>query len=225
MTTNNDTSLALRAALESSLESSSLKGLAREAETVMLLIDTSSSMGGQPVRDLRKVVANIQAAGHVPMIAFGGPYDAMVRFVDAVPDPAGGTPLHMAIPFAKEYGATRVVVVSDGAPDLPAQCMIEADAFVGRIDVCYVGGEYGGGKTFLAELAQRTGGRQLDGDLTKTDELTGQVILLLEGDVEPERAPIQGEGFTATEDVPDDDDDDDDDEEEEEDDDDDDDEA
>src|SRR6185369_16010580 len=77
--------------------------LLRDSDVVMLLVDTSSSMGGSPIEDLRKVVNDINPrANGIPMIAFGGPYDAQVRFVDIVPDPDGGTPLHIAIPMAKQ---------------------------------------------------------------------------------------------------------------------------
>lgn len=187
----------VRQQLEQSLESS-IDQLARQHEVVMLLLDTSGSMAGSPIVQLRKAVDIIKTQGHVPMIAFGGPYDAQVRFVDVIPEPDGGTPLHMAIPFAKEYGATRLVVISDGMPDLAEQCFIEADKFGGKIDVVYIGAEGDGGSVFLNELARRTGGvRREMGNLMKDpDQLAGQVILLLEGDVE-EPTIIQGEGFAS----------------------------
>ena len=217
-----ETSLALRKQLEQSLESS-IDKLAREHEVVMLLLDTSGSMAGEPIRQLRKVVDVIKAEGHVPMIAFGGPYDAQVRFVDVIPEPDGGTPLHIAIPFAKEYGATRLVVISDGMPDLAEQCLIEADKFGGKIDVMFIGSEGDMGSKFLEELAKRTGGIRREGSLKDPNQLAGQVILMLEGDVE-EKTIITGDGFTSVEpdepeDVDEDDDDDDDGDEEDEDDD------
>lgn len=197
----------VRRQLEDSLEQGSLKAMARDAETVMLLIDTSGSMeatirsGKRRIDALREVVADIKKAGDVPMIAFGGPYDAQVRFVDGVPEPDGGTPLHIAIPYAKEYGATRLVVISDGVPDLADQSMQEARTFGGRIDVVFVGNEGDSGQMFLNALASATGGTQFTGDLGNTKKLTSQVIGLLEGEVE--RAPIQGNGFAVVEDAPD----------------------
>src|SRR5262249_55597686 len=91
--------------------------------------------GGRSIDKLREAVQQIQSSASepIPMIAFGGPFDAQVRFVDVVPEPDGGTPLHLAIPLAKEYGATRLVVVSDGSPDLRDQSMEEARRFGGRI--------------------------------------------------------------------------------------------
>ncbi len=192
--------------LESSLELSSLKQMAREEERVFLLLDTSGSMDREManlkkrIAGLREVVSDIKAQGHVPMIAFGGPYDAMVRFVDEVPEPAGGTPLHAAIPFAKSYGATRLVVISDGEPDLRDESMIQAKAFGGRIDVVFVGDPGEPGSFFLDELAKASGGKRFEGDLGEAKKLAGTVIGLLEGEVE-KKAPIQGEGFTTVEDV------------------------
>jgi Mg-chelatase subunit ChlD len=199
----------VRSNLELGLELGSLKALVRAtAEVVMLLIDTSGSMstpvqhGKRAIDALREVVKEIKAAGQVPMIAFGGPYDAQVRFVDEVPEPDGGTPLHLAIPFAKQYGATRLVVVSDGMPDLREQSMMEASAFGGQIDVMFVGNTdedaWAGGSNFLKELAAATGGQLLTGDFRNVKELTAGVIGLLEGPKD-EKAPIQGAGFTTVE--------------------------
>jgi len=196
----------VRTKLEQGLSLGSLKSLVKAtAESVMLLLDTSGSMetrmstGRRRIDGLRVVVTDIKAQGHVPMIAFGGPYDSQVRFVDVVPDPDGGTPLHEAIPFAKVYGATRLVVISDGCPDLTDQSMEAARAFGGQIDVVFVGNAGESGSFFLDQLAQATGGKRFEGSLGDTKQLTATVIGLLEGEVEPTRAPIQGPGFTADE--------------------------
>jgi len=188
----------MKKSLESSLQFGSLSDLVKATEEVFLLIDTSLSMAGDPIVHLREVVSNIQKVGHVPMIAFGGPYDAQVRFVDVVPEPDGGTPLHLAIPLAKEYGAGRVVVISDGAPDLKQECLDQAKQFGGRIDVVFIGQPGDSGEKFLRELAALTGGTQMTGDIADIKLITSKVIGLLEGGVEP-RGPIQGEGFSADE--------------------------
>lgn len=195
----------VRAQLEESLDSP-LREFLRDAETVMLLIDTSGSMHEyiappetkKRIDALREVVASIKSQGAVPTIAFGGPYDAQVRFVDQVPVPDGGTPLHKAIPFAKEYGATRLVVVSDGLPDLTEQSLEEAKLFGGRIDVVFVGDVNTSGPVFLKELARLTGGEQSNGDLRDPKRLSKGIVGLLEGDVE-NKAPIRGEGFVGVE--------------------------
>lgn len=177
-----------------------LDGLVRDEENVMFLIDTSGSMWGEPIENLRKVVRDVNPRGNgIPMIAFGGPYDAEVRFVDVVPDPAGGTPLDVAIPYAKEYGATRLVVVSDGVPNLPDQAMEAARDFGGKIDVVYIGGAGDYGSQFLEELAKLTGGKRTEGDISDPKAIAGKVMLALEGEVEPEHVPLQGAGFATVE--------------------------
>lgn len=182
--------------LEQSMTStnSSLDDLLTENEVVMLLIDTSSSMqlsvssefsyvGKKRIDALREVIADIKAEGHVPMIAFGGPYDAQVRFVDDVPNADGGTPLHLAIPFAAQYGATRVVVISDGHPDLTEQTIEEVKKFGGRVDIVYVGPAGDPGEKFLQQLATMSGGQQFWGDLREIKQLSAKIIGLLGGTV------------------------------------------
>lgn len=193
----------------SSLEQSNLKEFARDVDNVMLLIDTSSSMGiclrdenhnvttTRRIDALREVVNMIRVSGDVPMIAFGGPIDATVRFVSDVPEPAGGTPLAQAILLAKEYGATRVVVISDGAPDNVNDAMEAARAFGGRVDVSYVGNPRDHGETFLKALAAAAGGTQFTGDLRDTKQLSRGIVGLLNGEVE--EPLLQGEGFTTVE--------------------------
>jgi len=194
----------VRKNLELGLELGSLKSLVKEtAEVVMLLIDTSYSMAGyyddgkSPIDQLRDAVKEINPrANSIPMIAFGGPYDAQVRFVDAVPDAAGGTPLHIAIPYAKEYGATRVVVISDGCPDLHEQSLKEAKAFGGQIDIIYIGEADDSGSQFLEKLAALTGGSRLQGNILEPKQLGAMAIGLLEGEVE-KKVTLQGPGFTT----------------------------
>lgn len=186
----------VRKNLETGLALGSLEELVRANEVVMWLIDTSGSMSGWPIEQLRKVVSTVNEVDRVPMIAFGGPYDAQVRFVDVIPEPDGGTPLHDAIKLAKSYGATRLVVISDGVPDLRDESMLQARQFGGRIDVAYIGPAGGPGEAFLDQLAAATGGKRITGNLNDTKLLANTVIGLLAGGVE-ERAPLQGPGFTS----------------------------
>jgi hypothetical protein len=183
-----------------------------------------AQFGGRAIDKLREAVNQIQSSATeaIPMIAFGGPYDAQVRFVDVVPEPDGGTPLHLAIPLAKEYGATRLVVVSDGSPDLRDQSMSEARAFGGRIDVVFVGKPGDGGALYLKALAAATGGTMLQGDLSEVKKIASVIIGLLEGDVAPSTGRVfatDASGGATAQDAPepvepeDDDDEDDDDEE------------
>jgi hypothetical protein len=199
----------IRQQLEESLAASSLEQLVREqGDNPFLLVDTSSSMecyidpsnNKRAIDALRTAVDDIQssAAVRIPMIAFGGPEGELVRFVDKVPEPYGGTPLHLALSMAREYGASRVVVISDGMPDLREQCLDEAKKGRMQIDVVFIGATtYQHGSDFLEELAKLTGGQRLQGDLRQLKQLTSIIIGLLEGPKDEEgSAPLQGEGFT-----------------------------
>lgn len=174
------------------------------SEEVMLLLDTSGSMGSpinmaEPktrIEGLREAVVEVKQSGSCPMIAFGGGFGQDVRFVDDVPNPAGGTPMHAAIDLAKTYGATRIVIISDGMPDSRPAALESAKNFGGRIDVVFIGTEsdYENGRQFLEELAKMSGGKT---SLADFKQLAGKVVALLAGDTEEERAPIQGAGFSA----------------------------
>lgn len=189
----------------------SLDDFLREGEGIMLLLDTSGSMsaavdinepeGKRAIDALREIVAELTQAGGVPMIAFGGPWDAEVRFVEVVPDPHGGTPLHLALDLAREYGATRVVVVSDGMPDDKIATLTAAKKFGGRLDVMFVkhSGVFdaAGGEKFLEQLAKSTGGGKHSGSLKDVKQIARTVLGLLEGNIEEEKKPIiQGAGFS-----------------------------
>jgi uncharacterized protein YegL len=173
------------------------------SDEVMLLLDTSGSMASpidmnEPksrIDGLREAVVEIKQSGSCPMIAFGGPYGSEVRFVDDVPNPSGGTPMSQAIDMAKTYGATRIVIISDGMPDHRPTTLEAARNFGGRIDVVFIGtaNDYEDGKSFLEQLAAMSGGKT---SLADFKQLAGKVIAFLAGDVE-ERAPIQGAGFTS----------------------------
>lgn len=202
---SNDNSLAkLANSISTSKKTSALDAFLGNTDTVFLLIDTSGSMASPVSYDnpeqrridaLRIVVSNLQQGEPIPMIAFGGPWDAPVRFVDLVPEPEGGTPLHSAIEMAKTYGATRLVVISDGMPDLREQSLTAAREFGGRIDVVFIGaGENDPGSMFMNELARATGGTRQSGDASDTKALTGTIIGLLEGNVDDGEL-IVGEGF------------------------------
>lgn len=207
----------IRKNFDQSLTLSSLDDLVKAAtDFPMLLIDCSGSMdtamrnGKTRIEALREVVAQIKADhGGVTMIAFGGEETSSPRFVDGVPNAGGGTPLHLAIPYAKSYGATRVVVISDGLPDMRQESLHQARLFGGPIDVYYVGDPGDQGSFFLEELAAVTGGKRFEGDLGNPKQLAAGVAGLLMGAVE-ERAPIQGEGFAVVETEPEEEDDDDD---------------
>jgi hypothetical protein len=121
---------------------------------------------GEPRRKidaLRDLVASLKIEHGVEFkqITFGGE----VELREDIPEPNGGTPMAQAINMAREYGAKRVVIVSDGAPDSADAVRESAVELACQIDVYYVGPPGGRGEKFLAELAALTGGRFATRDL------------------------------------------------------------
>jgi Mg-chelatase subunit ChlD len=182
-----------RTQLERSLSANSLEDLVRvkTSEHAFLLLDCSSSMdeemrnGKKRIDGLRDVVKEVQSRRQTQMVAFGPRHeDRTVFFCSRVPAPAGRTPLDEAITFAKDNGAGRIVVISDGWPNNPATAKEAATQFGGQVDVVFVGDPGDPGSTFLKELAEMTGGTEFDGDLSEPKKLGGAVIGLLNGAVD-----------------------------------------
>jgi Mg-chelatase subunit ChlD len=176
---------ALVKTLEKSLQIGSLKDLVRvrQSENILLLLDCSGSMadhltnGQRRIDGLRDAVRGIQSEKELKMVQFGVGFEP--SFISSVPNPSGGTPLHSAISFAKNNGAGRAIVISDGIPDNRQWALDAADTFGGRIDVVFVGNPGEAGEAFLKDLAARTGGESFTGDLTAPKLLASAVIGLL----------------------------------------------
>jgi len=92
-------------------------------------------------------------------------------WASALPEPGGGTALHLALDFARPAVKPESVVclISDGLPDSTDAALEAARRFPARLNVFYVGPEGGPGQRFLQELAAASGGQfrtcRLDQDL------------------------------------------------------------
>jgi Mg-chelatase subunit ChlD len=152
----------------------------------MLLVDASGSMddriktGERKIDKLRKVVDSLRSTHRVPVAAFGVGGFRQVEIVESVPEPAGGTPLHLAIDFGRQQEANHLVVVTDGFPDSADAAFSAAKAFGHPIDVFYIGDGDDQGAKFCAELARRTGGKCGVTDLIgEPKQLASKIIALL----------------------------------------------
>lgn len=183
MNTNNDAVALAITKLNSSLEKTSLKDLIRaRTRRSIMLVDVSSSMndtirsGGTKVNAMRTVARELRESHPVPIVAFGG---RICDIVDEIPNPAGGTPVHAAINFARTEGATHAVLITDGIADSEKYAFEAADAFGGPIDCFYIGNGNDRGASFCEELARRTGGTANLTDLGSPKQLAGKITLLL----------------------------------------------
>lgn len=170
--------------LNKSMQRSSLDELvAAKTRRSLLLLDVSGSMvqtiasGKRKIDALREVATSLRETHPVPMVAFGG---RQVSVIDTdIPEPAGGTPMHDAITFAKREGATHAVLITDGVPGSQSRTLDAALAFRGPIDVFYIGDGSDEGAHFAQRLATLTGGTCNLTDLGKPKELAGKITLLL----------------------------------------------
>lgn len=176
---------ALAKQLSKSLQVGSLDDLVRvqKEANIWLLIDCSGSMSTHMrnnktrITGLREAVQSIQTEKRMPMIQFGqAPTPSVVEYV---PDPQGGTPLHLAIDLARTNESSRAIVISDGEPDSDQLALEAAARFGGRIDVVFVGDPGTRGESFLKRLAESTGGESFTGDLQEPKKLAAGVMGLL----------------------------------------------
>lgn len=171
--------------LKNSLQAGSLSDLVRvrQDSNIFLLLDCSGSMdsytsnGKTRITGLRETVRSIQSEKEMRMVQFG--FGTECTFITEIPNPSGGTPLHLAIRFAKQNGAGRAIVISDGCPDSENEAMDSAREFGGRIDVVFIGNPGERGEMFLKRLAEATGGEAFTGDLTEPKKLASAVMGLL----------------------------------------------
>lgn len=136
---------------------------------VLLIADMSSSMGATdaPSGKSRYQVAEddiirLQAkfSGKVALIVFANE----VQFCPTgIPiQLGGGTELAKALQFIKVADdiGIKLVIISDGEPNDKSECLKIARTFTSKIDTVFVGPENDiyGGRAFLEQLAQVTGG-------------------------------------------------------------------
>ena len=151
---------------------------------VLLLLDCSASMAD--MAGARSKLALLQEALDwlVPQL----PADAgMIAFAASpqllapgarLPDPAGGTALHLALDEAARHRPGRSIVVSDGQPDDAALAFEAAARLRGRIDTLYCGPDNDeAAKNFLRRLARAGAGRCVTIDIVRVAQAGQQEAL------------------------------------------------
>jgi len=155
---------------------------------VIVICDTSGSMGSCDSRGGRsrydvelEELAGLQRRlpGKIAVLSFssqvmfcpgGQPYNF-----------GGGTNLAGALDFARvaDVPGMKFIVISDGQPDEPGAALTAARKYKAKIDTVYCGPEddWGGGRSFLAQLAQASGGQAVTAD--RVLELGAKVEQLL----------------------------------------------
>lgn len=119
-------------------------------EQPVLLLDTTGSMWGSPIKKLREAIR---------------PFSGIRRFWyndsiselgqgDEIPEPKGGNNEPKAFNFLKSLGIKHLILVTDGHPDDPPGALRAAAGL--KIDIIYIGPEPV--PQFLRDLAGATGG-------------------------------------------------------------------
>ena len=136
-----------------------VSGRKKSAESMVLLLDVSGSMGWE-VAGVRKIDSlRMAAAAHpsIPKISFSSKI-----FRGEIPEPNGTT--NMAKGFrtiASSYPNREVILVSDGLPNNEEAAIEEALRIGKPVHVIYIGDDTYG-KKFMKALAARTGGKWLN---------------------------------------------------------------
>lgn len=141
----------------------------------LVLLDMSGSMEScdTPSGESRRKVATDQLirlqkdnAGKLALICFA---DSVVFCPAGFPQDCGGsTRLERALEYIKPADdcGMKIIIISDGSPNSPEQCLNVARTFKNKVDTIYIGpeGDYEGGRKFLEKLASVTGGQALKSD-------------------------------------------------------------
>jgi len=154
----------------------------------IVIVDTSGSMDTPDSRGgkTRYAVAREeltylqgQMPGKLAVLAFSSD---VVFCPNGVPYNYGlGTDLAKALKFAKvaDVPGMRFILISDGEPAEPGECLKIARTFKNRIDVVYVGPEDSPfGREFLTDLSRACGGVTVTSDRAKELGATVQKLLL-----------------------------------------------
>jgi hypothetical protein len=161
-----------------------LMGRSPNNKETCLLLDTSASMYGSPIQELRKVVKQFPDITRVC-------FNSRVQIIPPggyIPDPSGGTDLASGIHSVKVEGFTSAVLITDGEPNSQPAAISAAKQTQIHLDIVFVGS--GTEPPFLQELARACGGTCQSGSLEFTAQLVNTVTALLGAASEPTKGPI-----------------------------------
>lgn len=138
---------------------------------LLLLLDASGSMCGQPINDLKRVVRELQDRAEVVWIAFNHELVSCSFEGGDLNDLSGdgGTSYLPAIEKAAEYlrgnYADKVILISDGWPGNTLEEILESAKKLNQplntITICPYPDHGGGVVEIMKEIAEKTGGKQV----------------------------------------------------------------
>ena len=108
-----------------------------------ILLDISGSMseiivGSKRKIDILRKAVDRQLLINEVVLVFSSGCDRVASF-QLIPEPFGGTAMHLALQQAASYAPSHTLVVSDGQPDCQKQALLAAEKLSGVISTLYIG--------------------------------------------------------------------------------------
>ena len=113
-------------------------------DDTVILADVSSSMGEwagakRKIEHVREALESVWPQIKTPhLIAFAS-HPQELASPRELPQPSGGTALHLALDMSLPYAQRKTLVISDGRPDNAEEAIKAAERISGIIDVIYCG--------------------------------------------------------------------------------------
>lgn len=153
------------------------KRLAGASDAVVIVCDVSTSMD-EHAGALRKIDILRDALKSVVLQYPGArilAFSSAPQWSSAnLPEPSGGTALHLALRLAATLRPAGTVVLSDGEPDNDDMALEAAEQMTGKIDVIYCGPDSNKkARNFMYRLARRGGGTAVQVNLAQPQQLVG----------------------------------------------------
>lgn len=152
----------------------------------VILLDISGSMNervesGQRKIDILREALDRPLLPDEVAIAFHS-ISTQLPNLQSIPEPGGGTALHLALAQVIKLHPRQTLVVSDGKPNLKEQALIEAQKITGLINTLYIGRDNDlDAIRFMRELARTRYGvsRTCDIRIVTPKELGAAITFLL----------------------------------------------
>jgi hypothetical protein len=151
----------------------------RVSNSSVLILDNSGSMAEYVGSDrkidiLRRAIAPL---GSYEILVF----NSTCEWTNQIPEPTGGTAMHLAIDTAADLRPRQTLIVSDGLPDDETQALRSAKMLTGIISTLYIGDDSNKKAiAFMRRLARLGAGRADIRDLSLGSiELQGAIQILL----------------------------------------------
>jgi hypothetical protein len=135
----------------------------KSSGNTVILLDISGSMsevvGSKRKIDILRQAVDRQLLINEVVLVFSSGCDQVASF-QLIPEPFGGTAMHLGLQQASFYSPSHTLVVSDGQPDCQKQAFKEAEMLPGTISTLYIGNDKDlNAVAFMSKLARVGCGR------------------------------------------------------------------